>query len=218
MNNIPQIIVNSGFEVDQNGALTEIILPSVVTTLNAPSKVAFNGTTLNWIPSTSAALTEFDAPNCTTISASAFKSFAALKKVSIGSLTTLYTYGTTVGQFYNCTALTTLHLPALETITTGGTGSGAFYNCTALTTVAFPSLKASNNIGTPSNSGVFPNCTNLTSVQLGSEGHAVTAIANYMFLNCTQSGLTITVYTADGNAISGSPWGATNATIVWEEA
>lgn len=60
--------------------------------------------------------------------------------------------------------------------------------------------------------------SNLETVTLGSVGHPVTSIASSAFESCTQSTLTITVYTSGGAALSGSPWGATNANIEYRAA
>lgn len=249
MNKTPSILVDTGFEVDQNGALTEIIMPNVVTTLDTPKKIVFNGTTLNYIPSTTAALQEFEASNMTAISnANLFKGYTAINKITFLKLTSIIApvssqgnglcYNCTAlltvdmpelisiadsasyqgGQFYSCTSLKTVNMPKLQTIAAVSNNiSGQFCNCTDLTTINFPSLQRIET-ATNSNGGTFRGCTNLQDVTFGSEGHPVSAIGNTTFLNCTQSGLTITIYTSGGAALSGSPWGATNATIVYEEA
>lgn len=58
----------------------------------------------------------------------------------------------------------------------------------------------------------------LETVTLGSVGNPVTSISSNAFNGCTQSALAITVYTEDGSALSGSPWGATNAAVKFEKA
>ena len=68
------------------------------------------------------------------------------------------------------------------------------------------------------NAPVFNAITTLVDVALGSDGHPVTSLTSNTFSGCTQSGLTITVYTNGGAALSGEPWGATNADIEYEEA
>ena len=190
MNRPPSILVDTGFEVDQNGALTEIVTPTVVATLDPPKKVTFNGKLLNYIPSTAGVLEECSAPYATSIPDNAFKSYTKLASVNLPSL--------------------------LSLVNTGTTPSGAFYGCTALTTVVLPSLTTCNDSHT--SRATFGNCTSLESVQLGSEGHAVTSLGAYMFKNCTQSNLTITIYTSGGASLAGEPWGATNAVIEYEEA
>ena len=279
MNKIPSILVNTGFPIDQNGVLTEIVTPSVVATLDPPKKIVFNGTTLNYLPSNATTLEEFLAPNCTAIPVNAFKQFTKLTRVDLSSISNFSCtatsnntagvfYGCTAlvaitltnltsmnshvsggascsGTFYGCTGLTNIDAPLLASITdTGATtgNGGSFYgctglininfpalanientymgstfrNCTGLTTVTLPRListTASSNLG-----GVFYGCIALQTVQLGSEGNPVASLGGYTFNQCTQSGLTITIYTNGGAALSGSPWGATNATIVYEEA
>lgn len=66
----------------------------------------------------------------------------------------------------------------------------------------------------------FRDCTALQSVTLGDIGVDVTAMASLVFNGCTQSGLVITIYVDDNTAIplAYSPWGATNATIVYRSS
>lgn len=217
MNKTPSILVDTGFEVDANGVLTEIVTPSVVKTLNAPTKVTFNGTTINWIPSTTAALLEFNAPNVTTITTPLFKGYTALTSISFKNLTTLNNSGTDSGLCRQCTALTSVSMPNLQTVTATSSGyAGAFWGCTALETITLPKLQSVT--GADNNGGMFRLCTALKNVQLGSEGNPVTYLQSNVFNACTQSGLTITIYTSGGAALAGEPWGATNATIEYEEA
>ena len=135
MSELPTILVTNGWKTDKNRKLTSVTIPSTVKTLQAPTKVTFMGARLNVVPSTTAALQEFEAPNCTLLGANIFKGYTAL-----------------------------------------------------------------------------------TNVVLGSVGHAVTSLDSTAFTNCTQSGLTITIYTTGGASLSGEKWGATNATIVYETA
>ena len=61
----------------------------------------------------------------------------------------------------------------------------------------------------------FGGCTSLTSVEIPSN---VVAISNtsscQAFIDCTNL-TTITVHKAEGS-ITGAPWGATNATVIWD--
>lgn len=272
MNRTPSILVDTGFKAGADGTLTELDFPSVVTTLNAPNKITFSGTTLNWVPSNASTLTTVIANNLASITTSLFINYTRLNSVTLNNLTTITSPNTEssgafknctqltsvnmpsltmitsaynvkyIGAFYGCTGLTSISLPSLVTCNEQSHLGGTFYGCTGLTSVSLPELQSVGagtfgrmfgecisleNITLPkivslptasSNASTFYNCTGLQNVQLGSDGHPVTAIGSYTFSGCTQQGLTITVYTADGNAISGSPWGATNATIVWEEA
>ena len=64
------------------------------------------------------------------------------------------------------------------------------------------------------------NAKGLKTVQLGSIGYPINGLGDYAFWNCTQNDLTITVYVADDATlpVSKSPWGATNATIIYRSA
>lgn len=146
-------------------------------------------------------------------------SFPKLQSISLVSSS--YAATTYSGTFRDCTALQSVYCPLLSTITYSYSGSsghsdGAFCNCTGLTTINFPSF--SLNTDAYSSCGTFLNCTSLTLVTLGSVGHPVSALGAYMFNGCTQSGLTITVYTQGGASLANEPWGAENAAVVYEEA
>lgn len=65
--------------------------------------------------------------------------------------------------------------------------------------------------------GCFANDTKLQTVQLGSINYPVTFMDEKVFLNCTQTGLTITVYTTESyidTIITNIRNCATNATII----
>lgn len=93
-----------------------------------------------------------------------------------------------------------------------GTGL-MFYGCTDLESVVL-------EIITRSSRDTYRDCPNLKTVQLGRIGQAVTAIDLYAFKNDTQSNLMITLYVADDATLplTGSPFGATNATIIYRSA
>lgn len=311
MNRPPEIIVNSGYITDVNGVLTELVIPSNVKTIRAPSVLTINGAeTITWLPSTATALTVVNS-NVPTLTGAIFAGFTALTTVNMPELKSLTNTngsgGNYSGMFRGCANLTTVNMPKLESIaynTTAG-GGGAFYGCTGLTSLSFPNLlsitsnagnyggasggvfagcsalssvsmpqlatiiqdeggggttnglfancssltsltlESLNTITVNGNTSPFPStvplttvsfpkisvitanwqsggcfsgCTTLTSVTFGSVGNPVTGLGNRTFYNCTQTGLTITIYTQGGAALSGSPWGATNATIEYEEA
>lgn len=133
-------------------------------------------------------------------------SFPSLKKITNGD-----GYGKAC--FMGCSALSSISMPLLNTIEDVSNGGGIFYGLTNLTEINFPSL-----VQVTSKGKTFGGCTGLTSVTFGSVGHPVTKLTNQIFANCTQSGLTITLYTKNGASLANSPWGATNATIVYETA
>ena len=68
-----------------------------------------------------------------------------------------------------------------------------------------------------SGNGQFYSCTGLQTVEIGSIGYGVTNSSQYSFRNCTQTGLTITMYTIGSyvdTLVSNIRTGATNATII----
>lgn len=107
-------------------------------------------------------------------------------------------------------ASTELTLPSLTSV-----GQYAFISMTNLATVSLPKL-TNCNVG-----GFLRGCTTLQTVQLGSMGYAVTAVHNLAFMNDTQTGLIITVYTTGDRAdtiVTNIRNSATNATIVIKAA
>lgn len=86
-----------------------------------------------------------------------------------------------------------------------GISSAVFRNCNWLTSVTLPSTIES--IASES----FKNCVSLTSIEIPS---SVTSINYNAFAGCANL-LTITVHKPEGS-ISDAPWGATNATVVWD--
>lgn len=96
--------------------------------------------------------------------------------------------------------------------------NAAFSNCKQMLTY-LDERPAKNSYYT--NSGQFNSCTALTSMVLGSVGYAVIGMRNNMFSGCTQTDLTITIYTTGANAdgyLSAIRNGATNATIIIKAA
>ena len=203
-------------------------LPSIASRLRAldapncvqiPQSCCFGFTNLTQV--NLPALTSLSSSSSSSSSSGAFYGCTGLTTISLPALTSLTSTASSgySGAFYGCTGLTTISLPALTSLSSssGNSGSsGAFYGCTGLTTISLPALVTNNDTG--QYTATFCNCRNLTDVQLGSEGHAVTSLGQYMFKGCTQSNLTITVYTNGGASLANAPWGATNATIIYEEA
>ena len=156
------------------------------------------------------ALVEIDLPNVTVITVD-------VNNVNTGNV------GNN-GTFNGCTSLTTLYLPKLAQLLgrIGKNTDGAFNGCTALAKVYLPLV-------TEITAYHFGNCTALEEVTLGNDGTdaegrdttytptAVTSLNSNTFYGCTQSNLTITLYTEGGAALANQPWGATNATVIYEE-
>jgi hypothetical protein len=121
----------------------------------------------------------------------------------INDVTSIGTYA-----FYNCVSLVSFTAPTSCT----SLGIWVWGFCIALVTITIPC------VGTIGDSILCGN-TAMTAVTLGSVGYPVTSIHTNALKNCTQLGLTITVYVTPGaQPLANSPWGATNATIVYRSA
>lgn len=242
MNRPPEIFINSGYGADNSGNLVGLTIPDTVSVLKVPSSVTFLGESISWTASLNTVLKYFDAPNAISVSGNLFSGYTALTILKLNSLasivssqsqlcsgcsalttaefdslTSMSILGDDKSTFNNCSSLTNISLPKLQTVQLNNYRVAVFRNCGALETLDLPYFIAcynANNI----NSGLANTCAGLKTVTLGSIGHAVTSLSSYTFANCTQSGLTITVYTQGGAALAGEPWGATNADVIYEEA
>lgn len=94
----------------------------------------------------------------------------------------------------------------------------SFNGCTALKTLTMPNLSQIKNAA-GNNTGVAPfsGCTALENIEIGSVGHTITLVHQTAFYGCTQSGLTITVFTTSNYVdiiLANLRNRATNATII----
>lgn len=117
--------------------------------------------------------------------------------------------------FKNCGKLKIVDIPNAKSVA----GAFAFFGDVALETLNFPKLNSASSGGW-NNAGVFKDCTGLKNVRLGSVGYSAYPTSNNIytaFQGDDQTDLTITIYVPDDATlpIQGSPWGATNATIVY---
>lgn len=94
-----------------------------------------------------------------------------------------------------------------------------FSNCTALKVLRLPKVSGEFTAGTYS---IAENCTSLETVEIGSIGYALYNNNSYnSFKGCTQTGLTITVYTtteSQAKMLESIRNGATNATIILKDS
>lgn len=102
--------------------------------------------------------------------------------------------------FASCSKLTSITIPDGVTSISGST----FNSSTGLTSIAIP-----NSVTTIYNKA-FAYCYSLTDVTIG---NGITSIDSSAFQSCSNL-RTITINKPSGS-VSGAPWGATNATVVW---
>lgn len=95
----------------------------------------------------------------------------------------------------------------------GGNNANMFGNCQKLNRLILPDFGTANTY-------IASECPLLETVQLGSIGKPVTMLSEWSFHKDTQSNLTITIYVADDATLplTNSPFGATNATIIYRSA
>lgn len=103
----------------------------------------------------------------------------------------------------------------------GRLSDSVFYNASKLKEVVLPGITSLDTSGGNGN-GQFYGCTALESVQVGSVGHGVTVVETWNFRNCTQTTLTITLYTTGSlvdehlTKLRDATYGATGATIIFK--
>lgn len=146
-------------------------------------------------------LTTVNAPKLKMISGNSFR-YTALKSIYAPNITTIQD-----GAFYGC-RISEIDLTNVITI-----DFNAFTNCDLLSNVNMPSI-------TKLGSNCFVGCTLLTNVVVGATEKPILSTASWATTIFDTALLELTIYTSDGtgDSITGSPWGATNATIIYEQA
>ena len=132
--------------------------------------------------------------------------FAACAALTALDVSTVVTAGG--NSLQDCKLLATLVFSALTSA-----GNYMLSGCTGLTAVTMPLVTNYNA------QRIFNGCTGLQTVQMGNIGHAVTAVGNQAFYGCSQSSLTITVYTTGDKVstlLTNIRNSATAATIVFK--
>lgn len=169
-----------------------IEIPATVTSIEVPGSYS-NGAFYNQVN-----LREITLPSgVKQIPAYTFHSCQKLKKVIAPGWSAGKVYQET---FYGCYALKSISIPNEIT----EIESKAFYFCIGLESITIPSGVSTIN------SNAFSYCDSLTSVTIG---NGITSINSSTFNNSTNI-TTITINKPQGS-VSGAPWGATNATVVW---
>lgn len=134
--------------------------------------------------------------SCTSIGASAFDGCESLESVTIPNSVT------SIGEaaFNNCASLKSISIPnGVESIE-----EQTFMNCTSLESITIP------NSVTSIGRWVFYRCESLTSITIPD---SVTSIDDEAFTNC--NALETIIINQPEGSISGAPWDAPNATVMW---
>ncbi|MGN0171545.1 MAG: leucine-rich repeat protein [Acutalibacteraceae bacterium] len=118
-----------------------------------------------------------------------------------------------IGQSAFSAPLTDQHSITLSPVTTS-IGYTVFAKSEVETITLLGAVKLS---GTNAANSPFSSCNNLNTVQLGSADNAVASINAYTFASCPAL-TSLTVYTADGQPLENSPFGAENATVEYIQA
>ena len=217
---------------------------SNLTSINAPKAISVGDSCFYYCSK----LTSITIPKVTSLGNACFQACSALTSVELPLVTSLGTgcfyqcsnltsakfpLATTVGAqcFHQCGNLTSAELPEATSL-----GKSAFYTCSKLTSVTIPKVTSLGNecfrscsnletielpLVTSLGDNCFQNCTKLSSVTLGSVGNPMSdtsSFATNAFISYVES---MSIYvTSPGSppTLAGSPWGATNATITYEQA
>ena len=173
-------------------------------------------------------LETIDLPNATTIGSEAFTYDLGLVNVTFPKVTSLGTnafsrcsylktfeapIATSIAAycFDNCTRLETVNITMAKTL-----GSYCLRGCTALAQpLVFPQIQTIN-------SQILANSTLVTEITFGGVGYPIANTGTFMTNVFTGSSITkIIIYVndpANPPELAGSPWGATDATVVYEQA
>lgn len=150
----------------------------------------------------------------TTLAEGAFSGTDSLELGEV-NLTGLTSYGASY-VFADCVGITKLHMH-----TDGVMHYGFVNNCPSLTEIVLDCVVKFTGGSSGNKYAALGRNTALTTCQIGNIGKACTATASGMFSGCTQTGLTITIYTTGSyadTALTNIRNGATNATIIIKAA
>ena len=210
--NLHEGITTINLRAFYNCALTEITIPSTVTSIGNAAFKANPTTTIIWKPKDCSIGTDSDAPFYSTNSQVTSFTFAdgvevvpayICKNMSLLDTIVLPASVNRLGQyaFMNCTNLKSINLPATQKTLPVSFLEG----CTSLESIELPATL------TTISTDVFYNCTKLANVNLH-EG--LTSIGLRAFYNCKLTEITIpsTVTSIGNSAFKGNP----TTTIVWK--
>ena len=149
-------------------------------------------------------LTTIDIPLVTSLGNSCFSSCSSLATISIPKVTSLEEYC-----FYYCKSLTTIDIPLVTSL-----GDYCFNGCSSLITIDLPLV-------TSLGSNCFKDCSKLTLFTLGEVSSPITNTSNFSTSSLNTYITTLNIYVENASnppTLTGSPWGATNATIYYKQA
>ena len=149
-------------------------------------------------------LASINIPNVTSLGGSCFRNCTSLTSIELPKATSLGNYC-----FSGCSNLASIELPLITSL-----GDYCFSSCSKLTSINIPNA-------TSLGSNCFSNCSNLASVVFGDVGKAITDTTNYNTASLNTVINSLIIYVLDPNnppTLTGSPWGATNAIITYEQA
>ena len=149
-------------------------------------------------------LTSISLPKIQTIGDECFKSLQSLTTVTLPNVTSL-------GRncFRDCSNLTSVELPKVTSL-----GQYCFYECGALSQISLPKV---TSIG----GDCFYGCSKLTTVTLGGLGLPITNTSGFSSSSFTTAVTTLNIHVNDASnppTLTGSPWGAKNATIKYQQS
>lgn len=204
---LPETITTIGESAfDSCNALEEINFPDSITSIGKNAFAFTSGLSEISIPNSLETLGDGAFYQCgaqsdiifpTTTRSIGNQAFYQSEITSIEFNQNLQTLGTECCE--NCANLVSAVLPPLVMIP-----QDTLSGCTALASVVMPDGVEQFHYNT------FYNCTSITAIELPS---TITSIVPIAFSSCT-SLATIAINKPE-NSISGAPWGATNATVVW---
>ncbi len=149
-------------------------------------------------------LTSIDLPNATTLDYHCFSDCLNLIEINLPNAITLG-----YDCFYQCSSLIEISLPNATTL-----GSYCFMYCTSLKTIILPKIIA---IGDHMTSG----CTRGVTVILGGLGNPIINTNKFTTYSIYSAVTNLIIYVMNPSnppILVGSPWGATDATITYEQA
>ena len=150
------------------------------------------------------ALTSMNLPEVTSVGDKCFFTCTSLASIELPKATILHDEC-----FNSCTSLTSVEIPEVTNV-----GYRSFYGCSKLTSIEIPKV-------TILGAQCLYNCNSLGTVTLGGIGQPITNSATYSTTSFSNLVTNINIYVSDsGNppTLEGIPWGATNATITYEQA